>query len=228
MKTRDRILQASLSLFNRQGERAVTTNHIAAHLSISPGNLYYHFANKKAIIREINQSHQTQMLSLLEIPGDRPFTIADKAIMMESLVGELWQHQFLYRDIEHILSEDPEMAKQHRLAFSVYLAQAMKIHQALADSGLQNTNEKQRRDLSYNAWIIVTNWISFLRCNFLEYDDAELSPELIRRGVYQVLSIEQGFMTPSAAAEMQQLTESYYTDIESLLPERFDTPYETG
>ncbi|HFH3479332.1 TetR/AcrR family transcriptional regulator, partial [Pseudomonas putida] len=38
--TRDRILQASLHLFNTQGERNITTNHIASHLGMSPGNLY--------------------------------------------------------------------------------------------------------------------------------------------------------------------------------------------
>ncbi len=39
LNTRQRIVQAALELFNQQGERQVTTNHIAAHLGISPGNL---------------------------------------------------------------------------------------------------------------------------------------------------------------------------------------------
>ncbi|KAB0572105.1 TetR/AcrR family transcriptional regulator, partial [Helicobacter pullorum NCTC 12824] len=49
VKTSERIVQTSLELFNQQGERSVSTNHIAAHMEISPGNLYYHFPNKQAI-----------------------------------------------------------------------------------------------------------------------------------------------------------------------------------
>ena len=57
-KTKDRILQISLQLFNERGERLVTTNHIAAELGISTGNLYYHFRNKQEIIKELAQQYQ--------------------------------------------------------------------------------------------------------------------------------------------------------------------------
>jgi len=60
-KTRDRILDASLELFNAQGERGVSTNHIAAHLGISPGNLYYHFANKQAIVAELFRRYEARI-----------------------------------------------------------------------------------------------------------------------------------------------------------------------
>ena len=50
IKTSERIVLNSLELFNQQGERSISTNHIAAHMEISPGNLYYHFPNKQAII----------------------------------------------------------------------------------------------------------------------------------------------------------------------------------
>ena len=50
MKTRDRILECALQLFNRQGEPNVSTLEIANEMGISPGNLYYHFHGKEPLI----------------------------------------------------------------------------------------------------------------------------------------------------------------------------------
>ena len=77
-KTKERILQISLQLFNERGERSVTTNHIAAELAISPGNLYYHFRNKQEIIKELAQQYQRETLEMLAIPTDRPLNSNDK------------------------------------------------------------------------------------------------------------------------------------------------------
>jgi len=53
MHTRERIIEMAIRLFNEQGTGAVSTNHIAGALEMSPGNLYYHFRNKEEIIRAI-------------------------------------------------------------------------------------------------------------------------------------------------------------------------------
>jgi len=53
MGNREIILQAAMELFNQVGTARTTTNHIAKHAGISPGNLYYHFSDKEHIIRAI-------------------------------------------------------------------------------------------------------------------------------------------------------------------------------
>jgi AcrR family transcriptional regulator len=48
--TKQRIVDTAERLFNESGTGAVSTNHIAAAMGISPGNLYYHFGNKDEIV----------------------------------------------------------------------------------------------------------------------------------------------------------------------------------
>jgi AcrR family transcriptional regulator len=53
MKTRDKIIDTAIRLFNKRGTKAISTNRITAATGISPGNLYYHFRSKQDIIRAI-------------------------------------------------------------------------------------------------------------------------------------------------------------------------------
>ena len=93
-KTKDRILAASLQLFNEQGERNITTNHIAAHLDISPGNLYYHFKNKQDIIAALFNRYQNRVEDILQVPKDRPLQPMDKLTYIQSVFQGLWDYRF--------------------------------------------------------------------------------------------------------------------------------------
>ena len=76
-RTRERILELSLQLFNTYGEPNVNTTIIAEEMRISPGNLYYHFKNKDDIINSIFQQFEREIDRLLTVPEDRKPNVED-------------------------------------------------------------------------------------------------------------------------------------------------------
>lgn len=114
MKTRDKIILASLELFNEIGERNVTTNHIAAHMGISPGNLYYHFRNKGDIIYEIFRQYWQRVETTLQVGPDRRLGVQEKLFFLEAVFEGLWQYRFFHRDLEYLLDTDPRLRRDYR------------------------------------------------------------------------------------------------------------------
>lgn len=53
VNTRERILEASLTLFAKKGYRATTVRDIAREIGITQGALYNHFKNKDAILQTL-------------------------------------------------------------------------------------------------------------------------------------------------------------------------------
>lgn len=207
-KTRDRILEASLELFNTQGERSVTTNHIAAHLHMSPGNLYYHFRNKQQIIAELFAAYETQVEQSLSLPG-RALTIDDKRHYLESLVGCLWNYRFLHRDLEHLLSCDPQLSEGYRAFSRRCVERGRAIYSGLVSAGILCAERTVPEVLAVNAWLILTGWVSYLCTTVLDSAQGELTEPLLRRGVYQVLALELGLVSDSARDEVQALLADY-------------------
>src|SRR5205085_7510058 len=92
--TKGRIVTAAVELFNASSVGAVTTNHIAAHLGISPGNLYYHFGNKEEILRAAfarmnEEANAIWTLSPEEKKKDEKKIAIDPTALQRMLVGNL-------------------------------------------------------------------------------------------------------------------------------------------
>ena len=52
-KTKEKILDTSIRMFNEKKASNVSTVQISADMKISPGNLYYYYSNKEEVIRWI-------------------------------------------------------------------------------------------------------------------------------------------------------------------------------
>ncbi|WP_166361293.1 TetR/AcrR family transcriptional regulator [Pseudomonas akapageensis] len=215
LKTRERIVQNSLELFNQQGERSVSTNHIAAHMEISPGNLYYHFANKQEIIAVLFSEYENLVDSFLRPPQGRPSTVDDKRFYLKELLAAMWNYRFLHRDLEHLLDSDAELAERYRRFSQRCLIQGQGIYRGFVDAGILHMDKVQIESITLNAWIILTSWVRFL-CTTRE-NSAHLSEEAIKRGVYQVVMLEMGYVTAQARSAVDALCQEFFVPLNRAL-----------
>jgi AcrR family transcriptional regulator len=111
MKTRDRILECALLLFNQQGEPNVSTLEIANELEISPGNLYYHFHGKEPLVMELFERFQTELSPLLGPPADARLDAEDYWLFLHLIVERLSHYRFLFQDLSNLASRLPKLAR---------------------------------------------------------------------------------------------------------------------
>ena len=76
-------------------------------------------------------------------------------------------------------------------------------------------NPVQIESLTLNTWIVLTSWVRFL-CTTRE-NAAHLSEEAFKRGVYQVLVLELGFVTAEAQPAVEALCEEFYVPLQQAL-----------
>ena len=165
---RDRILAASLELFNERGALAVSTNAIAAHLGISPGNLYYHFENKEQIIREhySNYSEFRELIArTLRLPPEgeavQPSQLAG---FFMSAVDAIWEYRFIYRDLDGLVVRDPEFARIFRSDVEWGRSRLSALFTSIIDGSKipAKPTERELERLCTNIQLVQVSWISFL------------------------------------------------------------------
>ena len=93
-RTRERILETSLRLFNDFGEPNVTTTVIADEMDISPGNLYYHFHNKDEILESIFADFKREIEDILAVPTRRSADVEDIWLFLHLLFEQIWKYRF--------------------------------------------------------------------------------------------------------------------------------------
>ena len=208
LKTKDRILQISLQLFNERGERSVTTNHIAAELGISPGNLYYHFRNKHEIIKELMYQYQVETLEMLSLPEDRPLTTNDKINYFQVLSGQLWSYRFIHRDVYHLVESNEDFKKIYPRFAGQVMQQGQKIYQAFVDAGLMKMTASEIEALIINLWIVLTNWTNFLYMSGHISDNNHLEEKWVWQALRQMVFLEGPYLMGESRATYEQLLES--------------------
>ncbi len=208
MKTRDRILQTSLQLFNECGEPRVTTNHIADEMDISPGNLYYHFRNKDEIIALLFQQFERRMETTLQAPQRRVPDMEDMWLYLHLVFETIWEYRFLYRDLDNILNRNKKLRTHFRRILERKMTTATAICQGLVEVGVMNATREDIAALARNIAVVATYWLNFQRISTSTAAPRSDSDHLAL-GVYQVLSLVGPFLNDEARGLLGQISREY-------------------
>ena len=162
-RTRERILETALGLFNRLGEPHVTTAAIADELNISPGNLYYHFRNKDEIIGDLFAAFEAEIAPLLAAPPGRVAQVDDLWFLLHVLFERMWTYRFLYRDLDEITSRNRKVARRFASLTQQGQDTVIELCRGLVTAGTMRATEREIAALASNAVMIATYWMSYQR-----------------------------------------------------------------
>ena len=129
-RTAERILEVALALFNRFGEPNVSTTLISAELGISPGNLYYHYPSKDALINALVDRYERSLGELLNASDDVR-NVEDAWFFIHALFELIWQYRFLYRDLNDLLSKNRRLETHFQTVIKHQERPALALHDGM-------------------------------------------------------------------------------------------------
>lgn len=208
-RTAQRILDASLALFNRYGEPNVSTTLISAELNISPGNLYYHFPAKEELVNALFDRYQKAITPLLGAATDIR-NVEDAWFFIHSIFEIVWEYRFLYRDLNDLLSRNRFLEAQIKDVLLHKTSAFKSLLQGLELSGLIEQSPEDRQACAVHMVVVLTWWLSYEYVrdprNALEDANAQRS---VLKGAVQLLGLLLPYLERSAREHLKTLLKAY-------------------
>lgn len=196
MKTRDKIIETAIGLFNEKGTKTVTTNHIAAACGISPGNLYYHFRNKEDIIRAIFEQMDAYGMEQYQgiLTNYQPGTLEAMERTFVMIQEYNWRYRFFKRELTALIMDDPLLGERFHQTHHALLALVRhSIDSSIAIGVMKPLAERERGLLTEEVWLVTLFWL-----NYLEVGGEEVNAATLQRGIDLLRNMLGSYLTSPA------------------------------
>lgn len=227
MKTAEKILLTSLELFNQHGEANITCVDIALELDISPGNLYYHFRGKEAIIDALFDMYLARTSKILVSPSSDQLSIASFFHYLSSLLESAHLFSFIYRNPTDLLHKYPSITKRFnklisskKQAFDAILTHFQQHNVIVADT-------LELESLSQLINLVFTQSQNYFLLTQHDIQQQEISIQSLRwlfHTISPYLNIDDEERTVLLAAIENETTLTGNSKDQQLLKRAFDVP----
>lgn len=158
--TRQKIIDAAVACFNREGISNVRLQHIADEANVSIGNMTYHYRNKEAIVLALwEQLVQKQRDLLAEFRIVPLFEDVDR--LMASTFELQREYRFFYVDTLEVMRAFPEIQTLHQQHIVWQVQQmevAIRFNQSRGAFQAEQW-EGQFHQLAQHFWLITDHWM---------------------------------------------------------------------
>jgi AcrR family transcriptional regulator len=205
-RTRERILAASLALFNARGEANVTTGIIADELNISPGNLYYHFRNKDQIVERLFERFEERISLAPPAPAAGPEAIEDLWLYLHLMFEAIWDYRFLYRNLDDIVGRNRRLREHFNRIVDAKIAAMTGLCAQLAAAGLMRATPAEIRALAENVLVVATYWFNYRAIRSRRGGADAGDPGV---GAFQVMALVGPYLVGEARRHLESLGRQY-------------------
>lgn len=201
-KTRDRILESSLILFNESGFNNVTTASIAKHTDILEGSLWYHFNSKKDIL-----SAHIQLLEKIFFSANQKAKSKD----YRTIIFDFFKSYDIIFDFRYILRDN---FQKPFINDETVLSSVIEINKRLDqwaenrikhahESGLLEIDSKEIQNLSEIILVIGRYWLDF---SMKKYPEVNVN-SLRVKGLQHIISILKPYLNPQGIPIIEHVLE---------------------
>ncbi|MBA4176499.1 MAG: TetR family transcriptional regulator [Leptothrix sp. (in: Bacteria)] len=208
-RTAERILEVTLELFNRFGEPNVSTTLISAELSISPGNLYYHYPAKDELINALFDRYERALGEILQA-ADGVENVEDAWLFFHMLFELVWSYRFLYRDLNDLLSKNRRLETHFQFVLKNKTRAMHALLDGLSRHGAVRLTGAEAAPLATSMVVLVTYWLSY---EYVREPRKALEPESaaasMGRGAYHALALLLPHLDAASRAHLDTLAAAY-------------------
>ncbi len=161
MSTKTKILNTAIELFNNKGLSNISSKTISEEMTISYGNLCYHFPKKDDIILRLHQNLLDELDEYFEKVEQEIFQFDFMLTSVKHLMGLAWKYRFLFLSSYELTLKYPTIKEKSIERAITYKKVLLRLSKFLMDNRYMHIDQdsKQVEKFAHGLLIVFYSWV---------------------------------------------------------------------